>query len=96
MQFKGIEIPDDVALVVAAIVVLAVFFLFQNNDDSNGKKKRKGKIALDANEYQPFKLIDIKRHFYYPSILDSLLRLGSFQLEEITQYPKYQDLHKQI
>lgn len=59
MQFNGIEIPDDVALVVVAIVVLAIFFLFQSSDDS-GKKKRKGKIALDANEYKPFTLIDIK------------------------------------
>lgn len=58
MEIAGIEVPE-IALVIAALVVLAIFFQLQGGDDT-GKKKRKGKIALDANEYKPFTLIDIK------------------------------------
>ena len=57
VNIAGIEISETV-LVGILFIALGAFFMMQNDDGL--KKKKNRKIALDANEYQPFKLIEIE------------------------------------
>jgi cytochrome-b5 reductase len=57
VNIAGIEISETV-LVGILFIALGAFFMMQNDDGL--KKKKTRKIALDPNEYQPFKLIDVE------------------------------------